>query len=210
MRYEPVQIYETTIQDNSSQSAVTFCIIPARSIPEESHPLIRERVYDFISSELGLINLFPLRPEFFVEVISALLSTNERLYEPSVDLRAKSHLVHQLIESHEYRQVYVSTEVTEFASYLSSNNIIPFEFTPLEAVSYERLIHYIPAGGLGFYIGIVVAGNSPLLFITVPAGIIICGAASGIARGLEEGLRSRIKGLMSRRRSPRRTSPQKS
>ena len=31
-----------------------------------------------------------------------------------------------------------------------------------------------------------------MLFITVPAGIILCGAASGIAKALEGGLRERL------------------
>lgn len=46
--------------------------------------------------------------------------------------------------------------------------------------------------GMGAFTGFVLAGDTPLLFILVPAGMILFGAAAGVARALEEGLRERV------------------
>jgi hypothetical protein len=48
--------------------------------------------------------------------------------------------------------------------------------------------------GIGAYVGFVLTGPAPtaLLLISVPAGMIICGAAKGIADALENGLRDRL------------------
>ncbi|PCJ25085.1 MAG: hypothetical protein COA96_08040 [SAR86 cluster bacterium] len=79
----------------------------------------------------------------------------------------------------------------EFAEYLSMVSVIPFENSPLGADSLGNLLK-IGGYGVGAYIGFVVGGTTPLLFITVPAGMVICGAAAGIGQGLEVGLKSKI------------------
>jgi hypothetical protein len=50
--------------------------------------------------------------------------------------------------------------------------------------------------GIGAYVGFVAAGSGPLLLITVPAGMIICGAAAGIGKAIEDGLYQRILKMM--------------
>jgi len=55
------------------------------------------------------------------------------------------------------------------------------------------LVTRATGAGLGAYIGFVAFGAaSPFLFVTVPSGMIICGAAKGIADALEHGLRDRL------------------
>jgi hypothetical protein len=39
---------------------------------------------------------------------------------------------------------------------------------------------------MGAFIGVLVAGTSTLLLVTVPAGIILCGAASAFAKVVDE------------------------
>lgn len=47
---------------------------------------------------------------------------------------------------------------------------------------------------IGAFVGFAVTGGTgPLLLVTVPTGIILCGAAAGIGRGLEVGLAQRLK-----------------
>lgn len=79
-----------------------------------------------------------------------------------------------------------------FAEYLISARIIPFEQSPLSAESLGNIAASTSVTGVGAVVGYLIAGPTPLLLITVPAGIIICGAAAGVARGLEDGLRRRI------------------
>jgi hypothetical protein len=212
MRYEPVQIYETTVQDNDSHTGVFFCTVPARSLPEStvvpegSQGQATLSPKDFLISELNLRDMFPIRKDQLPKAMLALLSEEPELYRPILDTSwaaAKHHYLHTIIEG-DYEKLH--PEKTEFALYLIQAEIVPFENSPLEGVSLEKLLTNVSAVGLGGYIGFVVAGSSPLLFITVPAGMIICGAASGLARGLEDGLRRRIKNLIGYRRSSRRAA----
>jgi hypothetical protein len=88
-------------------------------------------------------------------------------------------------------------EYFEFAAYLAMTPVVPFENSPLSAESLGNLLTKAGGYGVGAYIGFITGGTTPLLFITVPAGMVICGAAAGIGRGLEEGLRSRVRTLIS-------------
>ena len=47
--------------------------------------------------------------------------------------------------------------------------------------------------GVGTYAGWVIAGGAgPMLFVWVPAGMLLFGLATGIAMGIQNGLRDRI------------------
>jgi hypothetical protein len=80
-----------------------------------------------------------------------------------------------------------------FAELMSFERLIPFAESPLELESLTKLATTAGGAGLGAYIGFVVFGASPLLFIGVPAGIILCCAARGVGQGLEEGLRDKVR-----------------
>lgn len=83
-----------------------------------------------------------------------------------------------------------------FAELMSFERLIPFEESPLELESLAKLATTAIGAGLGAYIGFVVFGASPLLFIAVPAGIILCCAARGVGQGLEEGLTDKVRGRL--------------
>jgi len=76
----------------------------------------------------------------------------------------------------------------DFVTYCFYKEVVPFVSSPLRAEAIADIIK--KAGGVGFgaYIGCAVAGMTPYLFITVPLGMIICGAAAGVGSGLEKGL----------------------
>lgn len=76
---------------------------------------------------------------------------------------------------------------------LLQDKLIPVRNSPLRAESLLNLIKKSGYIGLGAYIGYLVIEPSPMLFITMPVGMVIFGAASGVAHGLEE----RLKRLMS-------------
>lgn len=88
-----------------------------------------------------------------------------------------------------------------FAEYLSYADIVPFASSPLELHSLASIAATASPLGIGAAVGFAVFGSSPLLLVGVPAGIIICGAAAGVSRALEEGLRERLLGLLTRRTS---------
>jgi hypothetical protein len=87
-----------------------------------------------------------------------------------------------------------------FAEYVSMARIVPFENSPLGGDTLGEIITRASGVGLGAYVGFAVGGGSALVFILVPAGMILFGASAGLARGLEEGVRERVKRLVSGKR----------
>ena len=85
-----------------------------------------------------------------------------------------------------------AVEAFAFAEYLAFSPVIPFEASPLEAASLAGMLTSASGMSAGAAAGFLAAGPTPLALVTVPAGMIIGGAAAGVARALEEGLRSRI------------------
>jgi hypothetical protein len=78
-----------------------------------------------------------------------------------------------------------------FAQHLTYARVVPFESSPLDAKSLSELI----TGG-GASAALAYITGHPLLALVVPGGIIVCGAARGIAEALRIGLRSKLLGLM--------------
>lgn len=70
------------------------------------------------------------------------------------------------------------------------NSDILYENSPAE---WTHLLSLVAKAGasvtIGTFLGFGVAdGNYPLMFLTIPTGIIVIGAAIGVSRGLENGL----------------------
>lgn len=86
--------------------------------------------------------------------------------------------------------------VEQLCNEAAFGRLIPFQESPLDLHSLADLAIKATGVGLGAYVGFVASGGTPLILITVPAGMILCGAAAGFGRALEEGLRTRLLGLM--------------
>ena len=98
-------------------------------------------------------------------------------------------------------------EYEDFAKELLSSSRIPIEESPLSGVPlgdlFSRASKASPLG-LGALVGWLIAGNTPMLLLWVPIGIIIIRSSAGIGRGLEEGLYARIKKLFTPQRTRKR------
>lgn len=81
----------------------------------------------------------------------------------------------------------------EFANEVFYQRLIPLTQSPLALGSLSELIK---AASVGAVVGFIAVAGHPIVLIAVPAGIILCGAATGIANALEEGLRERILTLL--------------
>jgi hypothetical protein len=209
---EPVQMYETTIRDNKSHKSVFFCTVPARSLPliilDRGTQGERELTTDEIVMDiLELRPLFPISNTQAQRAMALLLDLSKTPLLTTRGIEFGRRTLQKLLDD---SSLGITPDRVEFTRYLVESNVVPFEASPLGGVSIEQLLMKASQVGFGGYIGFVVAGNSPLLLIAVPAGMVICGAASGLAHGLEEGLRTRIKKLISDPRAPRRRSPPKS
>jgi hypothetical protein len=80
-----------------------------------------------------------------------------------------------------------------FINFMIDSEIIILKNSPPEFKSVRELLERGAGVIIGTYVGLSIGdGNPLLLLISVPAGIIIGGAAVGLSRGLEIGLEKKI------------------
>ena len=75
----------------------------------------------------------------------------------------------------------------------SFQQLVPIEQSPLQLASLAGLAADVAGGA---YIAQAAGVSGPMLLFAVPVGIILVGAARGIAQGLQEGLHEKILKLM--------------
>jgi len=179
-----LQTYETTILSESSKHALHALIVPRRSFAGENRGI---KVDDVLSS-LGLQRLMvpSIEASDLVNALAVLLS-------PSVDYTKKTAYLVSVLQDTPLGVTPPTTPTDRtFAEQAVFDSLLPFEQSPLSLESLGKLVVSASGAGIGAYAGFVLAGPTPLLLITIPAGMIICGAAKGIADALEQGLRDRL------------------
>lgn len=179
-----VQTYESSISDALGNWGFSFLVIPRRSL--EVHQLSTD--FTAVCGELDLDSVqsqSELDPLFLPFAITAILLA-EKTEMSAIEIfdTPLSQLEPSLQDEHD--RAFVFAKDAAFA------DVIPFEQSPLEATSLVSTLIKGGGTGVGAFIGWVLAGPTPLLLITVPAGMILCGAASGVAAGLQQGLKERI------------------
>ena len=156
---EILQTYETTLTSADGRYSLTVLVIPARSYGSlENTEFALKEVSGYLFGT-KMITPFPaVHPEMMMGVLTA----------PNIPPDRNLQL---------------------FASYVTFARIIPFEQSPLGAESLASIaVSSLKAGtiGLGATVGYVAAGPTPFLLITVPLGIVLCGASVSFAKWLEE------------------------
>jgi len=186
------QWYETTVFDRERRLAARFVVVPRRSLrepealdfpPNAQHPLLERLGPDVI--DLG----GPPAPSYLPAALMVTFEPAEGLSSASLDDRIGAYPTYYPEDRWELRR---------FAEEVVFSRVIPFEGSPLGADSLATILTEAPVGiGLGAYIGFVAAGERRvLLFFTVPAGIIIVGAAETMAPGVGELLLRVLQGLV--------------
>jgi hypothetical protein len=88
------------------------------------------------------------------------------------------------------REVKTEARAGYFCSKVALEALIPIEESAPRGRSLASLAEQAGSAGLG--VGYFVAGGSPVVVVYVAAGLVVVGAASGIARGLQEGLHVKL------------------
>ena len=156
-----VQTYETTVSDPKSGLSASILVIPARSF-----------------------GMGPLDGEFRLQwVAQSLFGGVVERTAPYIEPYDFANLIGSQIP---YSNV--DDQLLEFSTYVANARIIPFESSPLGAESLSGISAAAKAGtvSLGATIGYIAAGPTPFLLITVPLGIILCGASVSFAKWMEE------------------------
>jgi hypothetical protein len=181
-----LQTFESTILSDSTKHSAHLLVVPKRTFLWQDQHVDANRIIQ----SLGLGEVMEVQPSHLVFSLSILLS----------DKTAEQESVKRLNESlcNPLNTELDPVDVT-FAERVAFERMIPFEQSPIEMESLVNLVTSATGAGLGAYAGFVVFGSSPpspLLFVAVPAGMILFGAAKGIADALEQGLRERLLKLL--------------
>jgi hypothetical protein len=186
---EVAQLFETTIAAvNVAEPplpAATFIFVPRASFDDQ-----------------GLLD----NPEWlrkkleFVELLSGALPVALPLLIASVvDPERTGAPSDFLVRGPEFFQGAEWTDLASFSQHLAFAAIIPVQMSPLDLKSAADVLTKGSGAAMGAYAGVVASGGTPLILITFPLGMILGGAAAGIAKALEEGLRELVLGLFPRR-----------
>jgi hypothetical protein len=197
----PFHVFEASIADKDTGLGAHFISVPQRYFQGiQNRPMA-------VLENLGLQAIIDIPPAHAVYAIVALLSHDAELSSAITDSRSdiERHERFARALNRENLQRRIGRKDWEFAQYLAFAPLIPVEHSPLEGLSLDKIVQ-TGGTGVGAYIGIVVAGTTPLLFITVPVGMIICGAAAGVGLGLFKGLSDRISHLIRGSESQARVS----
>jgi hypothetical protein len=103
-------------------------------------------------------------------------------------------LANTLLDPQAREAARMRSTVLEFSFFLVREPVLPFRGSPIEGKSLVELLaaSQYPGTATGAFVGLLVAGGGPLLFITVPGGMIVGGAAWAVASALERGLHEKI------------------
>jgi hypothetical protein len=185
------QIYETTIADSASDLSAHFVTVPARSLGGRS--------YLFQGSEgpletLGLLRIADVPFGGVARSLAACLASDD-----------VEEFLRKFDRDFEEETKHSSTRLPKpfvFAEYLTFARVVPFEQPSLSADSLGNILTAQAHGEAGYMYQ--EATGTPLLAVAIPAGMVICGAAPGMIRAIESGLRQRLLELVNSRSGERR------
>jgi hypothetical protein len=186
-----VQIYETTIADTTSDLSAHFVTVPARSLGGRSYLY---QGSDWPLETLGLLRIADVPFGSVARSLAAcLLSDNVEEFLRRFEQGFEDVTRHSSVQ---VPKPFV------FAEYLTFARVVPFEQPSLSADSLGNILTAQAHGEAGYMYQ--EATGTPLLAVAIPAGMVICGAAPGMIRAFESGLRQRLLELVNSRSGERR------
>lgn len=171
------QIYETTLSDSESDLSAHFVVVTARSLGGSSY------LFRGLLERLGLLRFADVPSGRVVHSLAACLVS-----EDAEDFMRRFDGLFE--EESRHGSVGLPAHFA-FAEYLTFARVIPFEWsTPLSADSLGNILTAQGRGQAGYMY--YEETGTPVLFVAVPAGMVICGSSRKMVEALEAGLRRRI------------------
>src|ERR687893_1863346 len=164
-----VQIHETTIADVESDLSAHFVTVPARSLGGSSYQLQGSE------GPLAALGLLPIADVPFGGVARSLAAC---LVSDDVET-----FVRKFQQGFEEETSHSSVQLPEpfmFAEYLTFARVVPFEEPSLSADSLGNILTAQVQGEAGYMYH--QETRIPVLAVSIPAGMMICGSAPGIDR----------------------------
>jgi hypothetical protein len=174
------QVFETTIADSNSNLSSHFVVVPARSLGGDSYLF---RGPQGLLETLGLVRLADIPGGRVVHSLAACLQ--------SEDVEDFTRRFHGLFEEEGRHGSIELPAHFAFAEYLTFARAVPFEWSsPLSADSLGNILTAQGRGEAGYMY--YEETEAPVLFVAIPAGMVICGSSHKVIKALEAGLRRRI------------------
>ena len=173
------QIHETTIADTASDLSAHFVTVPARSLGGGFY------LFEGSDGPLETLGLLRLADVPFGGVARSLAAC---LVSDDVE-----SFVRRFQQGFEEETSHSSVQLPEpfmFAEYLTFARVVPFEQPTLSADSLGNILTAQVHGEAGYMYH--EETRTPVLAVSIPAGMVICGSAPGMIRALESGLRQRL------------------
>jgi hypothetical protein len=190
------QVYETSVADRASGHALRFLIVPHRAFTaaiQHDDPSPK----DALESVLGLQAIRPISPAALPLAIAGMLQADAD--DPSLQrLQAEAVLDHLLRTAPPLTPpAGPDAETLAFSEHVAFSALVPFEESPLALVSLASKAAALSKNGvaLGAFVGVIAGGATPLLLLTVPAGIILCASAIAFAKEIDA-KRGAISGIL--------------
>ena len=179
---EIVQSYETTVADKTNGYELRFLVIAQKSL-SLSVRHNEAAMKAALESTLGLQGTRSISASALPQAIVGMLRADEEEVEFQ-ELQANALLDHLLSASPPAPVTTTDTKLLEFAEHVAFSPLVPFEESPLGLVSLASKAAALSKNGvaLGAFIGVIAGGATPLLLLTVPAGIILCATAVAYAK----------------------------
>lgn len=160
----PARVFTATLYDRYQPQSLSFVFVPASSLGGGQVPRLED-----LWRKLG--DDAPFRREISASLLPAALAS---LLETTPTPFAWVDQIPQG-ELPVGPPITVRPQSLGFAEYVAYSESVPFEQSPLGAKSLVAI------ATLGANIGLLAGGiGTPLVFVTVPAGIILCTAAAVI------------------------------
>ena len=180
------QIYETTIADTTSDLAAHIVTVPARSLGGSSY------LFEGSDWPLEMLGLLRIADVPFGGVARSLAAC---LVSDDVET-----FVRKFQQGFEEETSHFSVQLPEpfmFAEYLTFARVVPFEQPSLSADSLGNILTAQGHGEAGYMYH--EETRTPVLAVSIPAGVVICSSAPGMIRVLDSGLRQRLLELVKSR-----------
>jgi hypothetical protein len=180
------QIYETTIADTASDLSAHFVTVPARSLGGGSYLY---QGSDWPLESLGLLRIADVPFGGVARSLAACLVSDD-----------VEEFLRRFEQGFEEETRHSSVQLPKpfvFAEYLTFARVIPFEQPLLSADSLGNILTAQGRGEAGYMYH--EETGTPVLAVSIPSGMVICGSAPGMIRALESGLRQRLLGLVKSR-----------
>jgi hypothetical protein len=141
---------------------------------------------DFSNAEITIDSFFQIEDTSTREADRALRTFIHSALSVSADASVqKDYLT-------EWMTGFSSAIYSPIVEYVMAQDIV-LERSPPFGVPLNNILKGASTLSIGTYVGFEALGGHPLLFLTVPGGIIIVGAAVGIGKALEAGLNKKLK-----------------